>query len=104
MATQRQRKYKVTVRFRRRDDGALRAYCSEVPGFFLASADKRALMRDVIPALELLIKRNFNVDARVSPLGYGIYELVESTQIDPSEIVPDMPEYQLEYVVEKIAA
>lgn len=104
MSMQRQKKYKVTVRFRRRDDGGLRAYCSEVPGFFLASADKRGLMRDVIPALELLIKRNFNVDAQVSPLGYGIFELTENVQADPADMVPDMSEYQLEYVVEKVAA
>jgi exopolysaccharide production protein ExoY len=42
----------VTVRFRRRDDGGLRAYCGEVLGFFLSGIDRHAVMNDVIPALE----------------------------------------------------
>jgi hypothetical protein len=104
MDQQRQKKYKVAVRFRRRDDGGLRAYCSEVPGFFLSSIDRRAVMRDVIPALEMLLKRNFNVEARVSPLGYGIYELTEDVQADPPDLIPDVNEYVQEYVVEKMAA
>lgn len=104
MDTQRQKKYKVTVRFRRRDDGGLRAYCSEVPGFFLSSVDRQAVMRDVIPALELLLKGNFNVTAQVSPLGYGIYELTENVEADPIDMIPDVSEYYREYVVEKMAA
>jgi hypothetical protein len=33
-------------------------------------------MHDVIPALEMLLKANFNLLAHVSPLGYGNYELI----------------------------
>ena len=104
MAGKKTRKYKITVRFRARDDGGLRALCSEVPGFFLSGKDKRAVMRDVIPVLEMLLKQNFGLEAEVSPLGYGLYELSEKSPVNRDDIVPDMPEYQLEYVVEKVAA
>jgi hypothetical protein len=93
-------KGKVLVRFRRRDDGGLRAYCSEVPGFFLSSNDRRAVMSDVIPALEMLLRTNFNLNAHVSPLGYGIFELIEHSE----HVIPDLPEYTQEYVVDPIAA
>ena len=93
-------KGRVMVRFRRRDDGGLRAYCNEVPGFFLSGADRRAVMHDVIPALELLLKSNFNLNAHVSPLGYGIFELIEHSK----HVIPDIPEYNQEYVVDPIAA
>lgn len=98
-------KGKVTVRFRRRDDGGLRAYCSEVPGFFLSSIDRRAVMHDVIPALEFLLKSNFNLDAQVSPLGHGIFELIERSQPPQlDEMAAVLNEYVQEYVVERVAA
>ena len=93
-------KGRVLVRFVRRDDGGLKAYCSQVPGFFLSSIDRRAVMGDVIPALELLLKRNFKLNAHVSPLGHGLYELIEHSQ----HVIPDLPEYAQEYVVDPIAA
>lgn len=95
-------KGKVTVRFRRRDDGGLRAYCSEVPGFFLSSIEKRAVMHDVIPALEMLLAANFNLRVQVAPLGYGLYELIEQPQA--SDMIPDVAEYEQEYVVLPLAA
>jgi hypothetical protein len=102
MGQDRPSKGKLTVRFRRRDDGGLRAYCSEVPGFFLSSIDRRAVMHDVIPALELLLKANFNLLVQVSPLGYGIYELIEHS--GPPLDIPDVAEYTQDFVVERIAA
>ena len=108
MHTDRPFKGKVTVRFRRRDDGGLRAYCSDVPGFFLSSIERRAVMHDVIPALEMLMQANFNLRVQVSPLGYGIYELIERSQapdmIPDEPEIPDVAEYTQEYVVEPIAA
>lgn len=103
MSEDRPFKSRLTVRFCRRDDGGLRAYCSEVPGFFLSGTDRRAVMHDVIPALELLLKANFNLDTQVSPLGYGIFQLIEQSQPTTEEI-PDIPEYTKEFVVERIAA
>ncbi len=93
-------KGRVTVRFRRRDDGGLRAYCSEVSGFFLSSINRRDVMHDVIPALEMLLGANYNLQVQVSPLGYGIYELIDQPQTD----IPDVPGYLQEYVVVPIAA
>jgi hypothetical protein len=104
MQNDRPSKGKLTVRFRRRDDGGLRAYCSEVPGFFLSSIERRAVMNDVIPALEMLLKANFDLAVQVSPLGYGIYELIERELASSGPEIPDVPEYFREYVVEPLAA
>ena len=52
---------RVTVRFTRRDDGGLQAKCDEVPGFYLSGADARAVMRDVVPALETILQANLDM-------------------------------------------
>lgn len=96
-------KGKVTVRFKRRDDGGLRAYCNDVPGFYLSSIHRRDVMHDVIPALESLMKVNYDLNVQVSPLGYGIYSLIEKDHPTLDDI-PNVPEYEMEYVVDPIAA
>lgn len=45
---------KVTVTFERREDGGLRAYSNDVPGFVL-SGELRAVLEDVKPALERIL-------------------------------------------------
>lgn len=64
MITDRPFMAKVLVRFVRREDGGLRAFCDGVPGFFLSGADPRAVMRDVIPALEQLVRKERRHDRR----------------------------------------
>jgi hypothetical protein len=95
-------KTKILVRFRKRDDGGLRAFCDEVPGFYLSGSDRRAIMGDVIPALELLVRTNLAISVQVSPLGYGVYQLVEETE--DADDFPEAQEYVKEYVIEKLAA
>ena len=102
MIEHRQFATKVTVRFVKREDGGLRAYCDEVDGFFLSGADPRAVMRDVIPAIELLLKVNLEIPVNVLPLGYGVYHLKESSPPSIEQVV-DRPEYSVEYVVQKVA-
>ena len=98
----RQFKTKVIVRFMKRDGGGLRAECDEVRGFFLSGDYPRAVMRDVVPALKLLVQANLDIPVTVSPLGYGIYRLTETNRADldpPLEI-----EAMREYVIEREAA
>ena len=42
----------------RREDGGLRITCPEVPGLVLSGADPHAVMRDVVPAIDALMRRN----------------------------------------------
>ena len=93
---------KVLVRFKRRADGGLRALCDEVPGFYLSSIDKRAVMADVVPALEMLLCVNHGIDVDASPLGYGLYQLTER-RVDPVVVEDELgaEEYVQEYLLLK---
>jgi len=97
MITERRFKEKVTVRFLRREDGGLQATCESVPGFYLSGADKSAVYRDVIPALEALVRHNLDIAVEVYPLKPGFYAMVER---DSPVMIPD----EQEYVIERIAA
>lgn len=94
---------KLTVRFTKRDDGGLRAYCDAVPGFYLSGIDRRAVMRDVVPALKALMRTNFDIDVEVSPLGYGIYQLLENAPAE-EEVPDESGEYTRDYLIERLAA
>lgn len=54
----------VTIRLEPREDGGLRAYTDDVPGFVLSDNDPDAVMRDIIPALELLVRQNLNLNVK----------------------------------------
>jgi hypothetical protein len=95
MTEERQFKDKVTVRFVKRDDGGLRAFCDAVPGFYLSGKDPRAVLRDVVPAIERLFKHNLDLDVQVFPLKHAVYELRERM---PS--VPDSIPEERDYVIE----
>lgn len=103
MIEHRKFKTRLTVRFVKRDDGGLRAYCEAVPGFYLSGLDRRAVMRDVAPALAALMKANLDIPVRVYPLGYGIYQLDEKSASDVSE-PSDEAEYERDYLIERVAA
>jgi hypothetical protein len=45
------RRTKIVLTFERRDDGGLRAYSDDVPGFVLSHKDPELVIRDVAPAL-----------------------------------------------------
>ena len=89
-------KDKVTVRFVKRDDGGLRAFCEAVPGFYLSGADPRAVLRDVVPAIEALMRRNVGLNVEVVALQYAHYELRERPAIDTADDIPAEREYVLE--------
>lgn len=42
----------------RREDGGLRVTSPEVPGLILSGADPHSVMRDVVPAIDALMRRN----------------------------------------------
>ena len=88
-------KDKVTVRFVKRDDGGLRALCDAIPGFYLSGENPRAVMRDVVPAIERLVKHNLDIDVEVFPLKNAVYELRERVAGDP-ESIPEERDYVIE--------
>lgn len=97
MRTDRPYKHAITVRFEKRDDGGLRAFCDDVPGFYLSGADPRAVLRDVVPAIEALMRRNVGLEVEVVPLQYARFELRERPPAKPAEdAIPAAIEYVLE--------
>ena len=67
---------KIVVTFQRREDGGLRAFSDDVPGFVLSHSDPQAVLNDVVPALEVILSGMF--DAR----------------FDVSELIPVRPELE----------
>lgn len=61
--------FKVLVHFEPREDGGLRAYSEDVPGFVLSYADCDATLRAVVPVLETLLSDMFNSRVQVKELG-----------------------------------
>ena len=59
---------KIAVDFSAREDGGLRATSPDVPGFLLSSANVTALIEDVAPALEHILKINHGIDVEMRPL------------------------------------
>lgn len=59
---------KVAVDFTAREGGGLRATSPDVPGLFLSSDDPDALLADVAPAIERLLKVNHGMDVEMRPL------------------------------------
>lgn len=57
---------KVTVTFERREDGGLRAWSDDVPGFVLSHRDPEAVLADVKPALERILSHVHGKDVKVS--------------------------------------
>lgn len=97
MISERKFKEKVTVRFRRRDDGGLQAFCDDVPGFCLSGSDRSAVYRDVAPAIRRIIAHNLDINVEVYPLKHGLYQVIEAVE---SETIPE----QQDYVIERLDA
>ena len=62
---------KFTVTFERREDGGLRAYCDDVPGFVL-SGEPKAVLDDVKPALERILSHLHGMNVVVEQLAETI--------------------------------
>jgi hypothetical protein len=90
---------KVTVVFEQREDGGLRAYSEDVPGFVLSGPDANAVFEDVIPALEMLLLHNRGMRTNLKP----VVGLRESMQRD-GFLPPHQPKEIREYVSYAMAA
>lgn len=56
---------KIAVTFEQRDDGGLRVYSDELPGFILSSSDTEAVLKDVGPVLKIFLDQmGWGKDAR----------------------------------------
>jgi hypothetical protein len=63
---------KVVVIFERREDGGLKVYSDDVPGFVLSHADPMAVLSDVKPALEQILSHIHGVPIEVQQLAETI--------------------------------
>ena len=80
MTTPSRRKFaKVVVAFEMRDDGGLRAYSDDVPGFVLSHKDPSEVIRDIAPALERILSAMWGVKVTASPLPH----VGEPDELDP---------------------
>ena len=59
---------KIVVTFEPRDDGGLRAYSDDVPGFVLSHSDPKAVLADVKPALEGILSHIYGTQVVVEEL------------------------------------
>jgi hypothetical protein len=62
------RPMKIIVTFEHRNDGGLRAWSDDVPGFVLSHADPAAVLSDVVPALEVILSHKFGGAVAVEEL------------------------------------
>lgn len=58
--------FKFIVRFAQRDDGGLKVWSPDVPGFRLSHADSQAVCADIIPALETILSERMGGAVKVS--------------------------------------
>lgn len=59
----------ITVIFERREDGGLRAYSDDVPGFVLSHSNAELLLGDVQPALEGILSHMHGKPVRTVLIG-----------------------------------
>lgn len=59
---------KIVVRFEEREDGGLRAYSDDVPGFVLSHSNGELVVADVVPALEGILSAMYGIEVEVDPL------------------------------------
>lgn len=88
-------KHMIVVRFVKRDDGGLRAYCEDIPGFFLSGANPRDVLADVPPVIETLMRRNVGLDVEAVPLQHARFELRERIPAAPPAGIPEHINYML---------
>lgn len=58
----------IAVDFQQREGGGLRASSPDVPGLILSSSNVDALLNDVAPAIEHILKMNYGLDVEMRPL------------------------------------
>lgn len=58
----------ICLVFEKREDGGLRVWSDDVPGFVLSHSDSEAVFADVERALETILSEMFSARVRVGPL------------------------------------
>lgn len=61
---------KVVVTFDPREDGGLRAYSKDVPGFVLSNSDPEKVIEGVVPALEFILSKTWGVEVEAAILSH----------------------------------
>ena len=59
---------KIVVTLERREDGGLRAYSEDVPGFVLSNSDPSVVLSDIAVALETILSSMWGVKVVAGPL------------------------------------
>lgn len=93
---------KIAVIFERREDGGLRAYSNDVPGFVLSHTDVHGLCADIKPALEMILSEMLGVAVTVEPLMANLLN-----DLEEAGLIYDLPKQRRvtrEYVGEMAAA
>ena len=87
-------RYKILVRFEKDEDGRLRVWSPDVPGFLHCHNDHEAVLADIAPALETILGERLGATMRVLPL-----QPLAERGLPPSHNSPTR-----EYVSEPVAA
>jgi hypothetical protein len=93
--------WKIVVHFARREDGGLRAWCDEIPGFALSHTDIDAVLSDVQPALEGILTYQLGERYVTTPLCDIRTALERQGVIEPAK-ADRLPEV-VEYVAQRAA-
>lgn len=59
---------KIVVTFERREDGGLRAYSNDVPGFVLSNQDPNKVIDAIVPAMEFILSSMWGVNVEADVL------------------------------------
>jgi hypothetical protein len=81
---------KIVVTFEPREDGGLRAYSDDVPGFVLSHANPQAVLQDVKPALEGILSDIYGAPVVVKQLS-SLREHLSGAKVDASVYTPPPP-------------
>lgn len=85
--------FKVTVCFEGREDGGLRAWSPDLPGFVLSHRNVDALLADVEPVLKELLRFQLETDVSVERLESLREALEDSGVVSPHAAPGEKKEY-----------
>jgi len=86
---------KIIVTLESRDDGGLRAYSDDVPGFVLSHPNREAVLEDIRPVLETILSAMWGVTVVASPLR-SLKQIEDD--VDDKVTIPDAHICPKEYV------
>lgn len=74
---------KIVVVIEHRDDGGLRAFSHDVPGFVLSHKNPEAVLDDIGPALERILSAMWGMKIKADPLTHVGYDAPDATAPQP---------------------